>query len=107
MPLIPPTLNPKMEGNNQFAENGDYIESLREVEVFKLGDFVLKSGYKSPIYVDLRELISSPKLNRSTAKQLVERIEALQLDYDYIVGVPYAALPLGTVSYAFWFDFCL
>ncbi|CAD5226351.1 unnamed protein product [Bursaphelenchus okinawaensis] len=77
-----------------------FIQQLYDLGVFKLGDFVLKSGVKSPIYIDLRDLISCQSLMRAATEQLCEVIKRESLEYDYIVGVPYAALPLGTlVSY--------
>ena len=39
-----------------------YIDHIRDANVFKLGDFVLKSGVASPVYVDLRGLISRQQL---------------------------------------------
>ena len=38
------------------------IEKLYEIGSIKLGEFTLKSGLKSPIYFDMRLLISHPKL---------------------------------------------
>ena len=38
------------------------IEHLYEIGSIRLGDFTLKSGLKSPIYFDMRLLISHPKL---------------------------------------------
>ena len=38
------------------------IEQLYEIGSIKLGEFTLKSGLKSPIYFDMRLLISHPKL---------------------------------------------
>jgi uridine monophosphate synthetase len=43
--------------------NREYlIERLYEIGSIKLGEFSLKSGLKSPIYFDMRLLISHPKL---------------------------------------------
>jgi uridine monophosphate synthetase len=38
------------------------INSLYDVGGLKFGDFLMKSGQRSPIYVDLRVIISHPKL---------------------------------------------
>ncbi|KAI6189123.1 hypothetical protein M3Y98_00428600 [Aphelenchoides besseyi] len=73
-----------------------FIEHIREHDVFKLGDFVLKSGFRSPIYIDFRGLISSPRLMNETAYLVREVIEKANVDYEYVVGVPFAALSLGS-----------
>ncbi|KAI6207290.1 hypothetical protein M3Y99_01851200 [Aphelenchoides fujianensis] len=73
-----------------------FIEHIHEKEVFKLGDFVLKSGLASPIYIDFRGLISSPRLMNETAYLVLRAIELAEIDYDYVVGVPFAALSLGS-----------
>lgn len=38
------------------------INKLHDVGGLKFGDFTMKSGKRSPIYVDLRVIISHPKL---------------------------------------------
>ncbi|CAG9532072.1 unnamed protein product [Cercopithifilaria johnstoni] len=73
------------------------FKELEGVGVFKLGKFTLRSGQISPIYVDLRLLFTSPKVLKLTASYMCSLIEALNLKCDYIVGVPYAALPLSTI----------
>uniref|UniRef100_A0A0N4ZTC9 Uridine 5'-monophosphate synthase n=1 Tax=Parastrongyloides trichosuri TaxID=131310 RepID=A0A0N4ZTC9_PARTI len=73
------------------------LDALMQKDVVKLGDFVLKSGLKSPIYIDLRPLISTPKILSLAADALVELIKESNVEYDYIVGVPYAALPVATL----------
>ncbi|PIO52804.1 hypothetical protein TELCIR_23589, partial [Teladorsagia circumcincta] len=72
------------------------FEALYAMEVFQMGEFYLKSGQMTPIYIDLRRLISQPKTLRMTAQVLCDIINAKDLKYDYVVGVPYAALPLAT-----------
>lgn len=49
---------------NQYAavDEDTFIEHVRDHGVFKLGEFILKSGVLSPIYVDFRGLISSQQL---------------------------------------------
>ncbi|VDN07592.1 unnamed protein product [Thelazia callipaeda] len=75
------------------------IEKLESVGVFKLGSFTLKSGQITPIYIDLRVIFTSPEVLEFTAKCVCDVIEMRDLKYDYIVGVPYAALPLSTGIY--------
>uniref|UniRef100_A0A914Z6I8 Uridine 5'-monophosphate synthase n=1 Tax=Panagrolaimus superbus TaxID=310955 RepID=A0A914Z6I8_9BILA len=75
----------------------DLFNDFHRLEVFKLGNFVLKSGLPSPIYIDLRALISDPKLLKHTCHEMTKLIKEKAIDYDYIVGVPYAALPMATL----------
>ncbi|KAI6215791.1 Uridine 5'-monophosphate synthase [Aphelenchoides besseyi] len=69
-----------------------FIEKIRKHQVFQLGDFVLKSGFRSPIYIDCRRLISE-----ETAHLVREVIEKADVDYDYVVGVPLAAMHLASL----------
>lgn len=44
------------------AQISAVINKLHDVGGLKFGDFMMKSGKRSPIYVDLRVIISHPKL---------------------------------------------
>ena len=62
----------------------------------KFGEFKLKSGIMSPVYVDFRGLISKPKLLAEVGKALAAR--AKEIGCNRIAGIPYAGIPLGVAA---------
>ncbi len=66
---------------------------LLDAACIKFGTFTLKSGLISPIYVDLRLLVSEPALLRDVARAMAE--VASGLAFDRIAAIPYAGLPIG------------
>jgi len=60
----------------------------------RFGEFTLRSGVVSPIYVDLRRLSGRPGLLRRVAASYGEILG--RLGYDHVGAVPYGALPLAT-----------
>ena len=69
-------------------------DSLVEAGCIQFGEFTLKSGLKSPIYIDLRRIISYPKLLEQVASAFIPLIS--NLSFDRIAGLPYAAIPIAT-----------
>jgi uridine monophosphate synthetase len=73
-----------------------FLSSLISTGCFKLGDFTLKSGKKSPFYIDLRRLVSDPAAMALAAEAYARTAEGLI--YDRIAGIPAAGLPLATAA---------
>lgn len=71
-----------------------FIHSLYKVGAIKLGRFTLKSGQISPIYIDLRLIISYPDVLRQAAKLMWDKVHNCHMDL--ICGIPYTALPIAT-----------
>lgn len=69
-------------------------DELLTAGCIKFGDFTLKSGLKSPIYIDLRQIITYPKLLEQIGQAYLPLLETLT--FDRIAGLPYAAIPIAT-----------
>jgi uridine monophosphate synthetase len=75
-------------------ELSSLADGLLQAGCIKFGEFTLKSGLKSPIYIDLRQIISHPKLLANVAQAYLPLISNLQ--FSRIAGLPYAAIPIAT-----------
>lgn len=69
-------------------------DGLLEAGCIKFGTFTLKSGLQSPIYIDLRQIISYPKLLANVAQAYLPIVSSLQ--FSRLAGLPYAAIPIAT-----------
>lgn len=71
----------------------EFALAIHRIGAVKFGEFTLKSGQLSPVYVDLRGLVSHPDVLRLAGQALLGALEGLE--YDLIAGLPYAGLPLA------------
>jgi len=69
-------------------------DGLLEAGCIKFGNFTLKSGLQSPIYIDMRQVISYPRLLGQIGAAYLPLLQKLK--FDRIAGLPYAAIPIAT-----------
>lgn len=69
-------------------------DGLLNAGCIKFGSFTLKSGLQSPIYIDLRQIITYPKLLEQVGAVYLPLLK--ELTFDRIAGLPYAAIPIAT-----------
>jgi orotate phosphoribosyltransferase len=88
--------------------NGTIASDLFDIGCVKFGQFKLKSGLISPIYIDLRLLVSYPAVLRKVSQAMAALIDGRSMDqssivagrqspihFDRLAAIPYAGLPIG------------
>lgn len=74
-------------------EHAALMRRLFEIGTMRFGEFTLKSGIKSPFYIDLRVVICFPDVLRRIG--VLMAAEVSRCAGDRIAGIPYAGLPLA------------
>ncbi|KAL1116024.1 hypothetical protein AAG570_005519 [Ranatra chinensis] len=70
---------------------------LHEIGALKFGDFKMKVGINSPVYFDLRVIVSHPTVLETLSSLMWHFIEQRELRPAVLCGVPYTALPITTI----------
>lgn len=69
-------------------------DQLFQIECIQFGEFTLKSGQTSPIYIDLRRLVAFPELLEKVAQAYIQLLQ--EITFNHLAALPYAALPITT-----------
>ena len=88
----------RAEGAGQAAarpsQRAALADALLEAGCIKFGQFTLKSGLLSPLYIDLRQLISFPQVLEQVAAAYLPILRSLA--FERLAALPYAAVPIAT-----------
>lgn len=87
-----------MTNHSSYAHVQSLIAALCDIGCVKFGQFKLKSGLISPIYIDLRLLVSHPTVLRQVAQAMADQISQFSIlnsQFDRLAAIPYAGLPIG------------
>lgn len=68
--------------------------ALYQIGAVQFGEFTLKSGQVTSIYINLRKIISYPQILRDVASAMWEKVSGSK--FELVCGVPYTALPIAT-----------
>lgn len=71
------------------------ILDLFNKECIKTGQFTLKNGETSPVYIDLKNIISYPFIVNKISNLIWEKIK--DIEFDNICGVPYGGIPISSI----------
>jgi len=75
----------------------DFVELLVQYEVIRFGDFTLKSGRKSPYFINAGQLRSGDAIAR-IGKAYAARIDERNLGCDLVFGPSYKGVPLAVAT---------
>jgi uridine monophosphate synthetase len=76
------------------SRESELANRLLDAGCVQFGEFTMKSGQVSPIYIDLRRLASDPGLLSRVALRYLPILR--ELTYDRLAAIPYAAMPITT-----------
>lgn len=76
------------------SQHASLITTLYQIGAVQFGEFQLKSGQTSSVYLNLRKIISYPGFLRQIADAMWAKVHDRAMNV--VCGVPYTALPIAT-----------
>ena len=80
------------------AYKQEFIEFMVESDVLKFGDFTLKSGRKSPFFMNAGAYVTGSQLKRLGEYYAKAIHDTYGDDFDVLFGPAYKGIPLGVVT---------
>ena len=81
---------------NQYKQ--EFIEFMVASDVLKFGDFTLKSGRKSPFFMNAGAYVTGAQLRKLGAYYAQAIYESYGLDFDVLFGPAYKGIPLSVAT---------
>ncbi len=76
----------------------EFIEFMVECDVLKFGDFTLKSGRKSPFFMNAGAYVTGDQLHRLGLYYARAIHDCFGLDFDVVFGPAYKGIPLSVIT---------
>ena len=76
----------------------EFIEFMVESDVLKFGEFTLKSGRKSPFFMNAGAYVTGDQLHRLGLYYAQAIHDNFGLDFDVVFGPAYKGIPLSVVT---------
>ena len=76
----------------------EFIEFMVQSDVLKFGDFTLKSGRKSPFFMNAGAYVTGEQLHRLGLYYAQAINDNFGLDFDVVFGPAYKGIPLAVVT---------
>ena len=80
------------------AYKQEFIEFMVESDVLKFGDFTLKSGRKSPFFMNAGAYVTGSQLHRLGQVYARAIHDEFGLDFDVVFGPAYKGIPLSVIT---------